>query len=56
MKKKTRRFLLLVILITVFSAFSPLVKLLICLPMLILLLVEWDAFTLENNRKIEGVN
>ena len=56
MRKRTRRLLLLVILITVFSAFSPLVKLFIIVPSLQLLFIEWDTFTLENNKKIEGVN
>lgn len=55
MKKKTRRFLLLVILITVFSAFQPLVKILISLPALNFLLLDWDSFNLEELR-ISGGN
>lgn len=46
MKKKTRRFLLLIILITVFSGLEPIVKLLIGLPTLQLLVMDYTDFTL----------
>lgn len=46
MKKKTRRFLLLIILITVFSGLEPIVKLLIGLPTLQLLVMDYNDFTL----------
>lgn len=46
MKKKTRRFLLLIILVTVFSVLEPIVKLLIGLPILQLLVMDYTDFTL----------
>ena len=46
MKKKTRRFLLLIILITIFSGLEPIVKLLIGLPTLQLLVMDYSDFTL----------
>lgn len=46
MKKKTRRFLLLIILVTVFSGLEPIVKLLIGLPTLQLLVMDYTDFTL----------
>lgn len=48
MKKKTRRFLLLIILVTVFSGLEPIVKLLIGLPTLQLLIIDYTDFTLLN--------
>lgn len=49
MKKKIRRFLLLIILITVFSGLEPIVKLLIGLPTLQLLIMDYSDFTLLNH-------
>lgn len=46
MKKRTRRFLLLIILVTVFSGLEPIVKLLIGLPTLQILALDYNDFTL----------
>lgn len=46
MKKRTRRFLLLIVLVTVFSGLEPIIKLLIGLPTLQLLIIDYNDFTL----------
>ena len=52
MKKKTRRFLLLIILVTVFSGLEPIVKLLIGLPTLHFLVLDYTDFTLLKRGKM----
>lgn len=53
LKKRTRRLLAIVILVTVASPQEPLAKLLIVLPSLQLLLMDYDEFNLRKLRKVE---
>lgn len=54
LKKRTRRLLALIILVVIASPLDPLMKLLITMPALQLLLIEWDEFILSKLRKMEG--
>lgn len=44
LKKRTRRILVLIVLMTSASILDPLIKLLIVGPLISLLLIEWDEF------------
>lgn len=53
LKKQTRRWIGLVVVVGLFSALAPLMKMLVVLPSLTLLLSDWDDFSLEEQLKKE---
>ena len=56
MKKRTRRVLALIILVSITSGLDPLQKLLIAAPCLVALMIEWDFVTIkEANRECQNV-
>lgn len=44
LKKRTRRFLAIAVLMTFVSSLEPLIKLLVAGPLLALILMDWDEF------------
>lgn len=50
MKKRTRRILALVALVIIFSGLEPLIKLLIALPIIQILFIEYDEFNLSQKK------
>lgn len=57
MKKRTRRILALVALVIIFSGLEPLIKLLIALPIIQILFIEYDEFnlSLKKGEDIHGI-
>lgn len=55
MKKNIRRWLALIILIGLFSALAPLMKLLLVAPLTTLLLSDYDDFSLKERLKHENI-
>lgn len=56
MKKRTRRLVVLVVLIGLFSSLAPLTKLLFAAPLTVLLLSDYDDFRLYEQLKKESFN
>lgn len=57
MKKRTRRILVLVALVIIFSGLGPLIKLLIALPIIQILFIEYDEFnlSLKKGEDLDGI-
>lgn len=54
LKKRTRRILAIVILVTIASPRDPLIKLLITMPIFQMLLMDYDEFSLNKLRKMRN--
>ena len=52
MKKRTRRFLALIVIVTLFSSLETLIKMLVVIPAIQLLLIDFDEF--ENTQNERG--